>query len=171
MTQAALADAIGVSRGFVSEIASGKKEPSLTTLRKIAETLGVPLSEIYTDDTDQRGFAEQATRFEPRSDSEVAMLDLFRGMGKRVELYEVNSPAPLLYLNKGDRIAVDIGEIAQPGDTVIASEIDDSGTGHSFVARWLDPWIEPGDTSRRPERMDDSGRLAVMGVVKGAIRL
>ena len=44
MTQYALAKAIGKSRGYVSELCSGKiGEPSLSVAFAIADALGVPL--------------------------------------------------------------------------------------------------------------------------------
>jgi HTH-type biofilm formation transcriptional regulator len=41
-----LADLSGVSRGFVSELMSGHKSPTLRTLAKIAEAFGVEVREL-----------------------------------------------------------------------------------------------------------------------------
>lgn len=43
-----LADAAGLSRALISYIANGQRKPSLTTLEKIAETVGVPMTLLMT---------------------------------------------------------------------------------------------------------------------------
>jgi len=46
MTQNDLADACGLSRPYLTEIENGRKEGSVTTLRKIAKVLDVPLERL-----------------------------------------------------------------------------------------------------------------------------
>ena len=41
MSQGDIARALGVDRGYISNIENGKKNPTLTTLQKIANALGV----------------------------------------------------------------------------------------------------------------------------------
>ena len=48
MTQAALADATGLSQGYLSELECGKKTGDVTTLRAIAGVLGVTLEDLLT---------------------------------------------------------------------------------------------------------------------------
>lgn len=48
MTQTALANAIGVEKGFVSELISGKKNPSFPTYMKIVEVLDLDPGEAFT---------------------------------------------------------------------------------------------------------------------------
>jgi len=43
LTLMALAEKCGMSKGFLSEIESGKKSPTIRTLSKIADALDVPL--------------------------------------------------------------------------------------------------------------------------------
>lgn len=51
LTQRQLADRLGVTQSFVSQIESNpKKEPSLSMLRKIAIALGVSLKDLLPDD-------------------------------------------------------------------------------------------------------------------------
>ena len=45
-TQERLAYESGISKGYLSEIESGKKSPTIRILEKLAETLGVPLSKF-----------------------------------------------------------------------------------------------------------------------------
>jgi transcriptional regulator with XRE-family HTH domain len=45
-TQQALADAAGLHRNQIGFLESGKREPSLSTLLIVAQTLGVPVQEL-----------------------------------------------------------------------------------------------------------------------------
>jgi transcriptional regulator with XRE-family HTH domain len=46
MTQAALAKKAGLSRGYLARVETGRHEPTLTTLRKLAKALGVPVTAL-----------------------------------------------------------------------------------------------------------------------------
>jgi transcriptional regulator with XRE-family HTH domain len=46
MTQEVLAKKAGISRGYLARVETGRHEPTLTTLRKLAKALGVPVSEL-----------------------------------------------------------------------------------------------------------------------------
>ena len=54
MTQEGLASEVGVDRSLISKIETGESEGSLSTLRKIAEVLGVSLAELF-DENDEPG--------------------------------------------------------------------------------------------------------------------
>lgn len=45
-TQQALAEAVGLTQGAVAHWESGRRQPPVATLRKIAEALGVPVAEL-----------------------------------------------------------------------------------------------------------------------------
>jgi len=47
-TQEKLAYEADVSKGYLSEIESGKKSPTVRTLQKLADTLEVPLSKLLS---------------------------------------------------------------------------------------------------------------------------
>jgi len=47
MTQSDLADAVGVNKSFISEIASGKKKPSFETQQAIADALNVDVGALF----------------------------------------------------------------------------------------------------------------------------
>ncbi len=49
LTQAALADAVGTSNAYISQLETGHRQPSRKMLAAIANTLGVPLQAL-TDD-------------------------------------------------------------------------------------------------------------------------
>lgn len=47
MTQIALADALHVDRAYVSALEKGARNPTVVTLYRIAEALGVPFSALF----------------------------------------------------------------------------------------------------------------------------
>lgn len=50
MTQTEAAVRAGISRAHLSVIESGKGNPSMNTMQKLAEVYGVPVAEIFFDD-------------------------------------------------------------------------------------------------------------------------
>lgn len=46
ISQSDIANSLGASRGFVSNIENGKTNPTLTTITKIAKAVGVPADEL-----------------------------------------------------------------------------------------------------------------------------
>lgn len=46
MNQTALAERLGISKSYLSELESGKKSPTLELLQKYAETFSMPLSSL-----------------------------------------------------------------------------------------------------------------------------
>lgn len=47
MKQTELADAISVSQGTISAYEKGRTEPDIYTMKKLSETLGVPVDQIF----------------------------------------------------------------------------------------------------------------------------
>ncbi|HEX8246478.1 MAG TPA: helix-turn-helix transcriptional regulator [Longimicrobium sp.] len=60
MTQAQLADAIGVAQPRIAEIEGGRSNPRLLTLSKVAHALGVTLSELLENRLDAAVAASHA---------------------------------------------------------------------------------------------------------------
>lgn len=54
MRQADLAEKAFISRSYLNEIESGRKDPSLRTAKLIASALGCPLDELIADQESQR---------------------------------------------------------------------------------------------------------------------
>jgi transcriptional regulator with XRE-family HTH domain len=50
MTQAELASKSGVSQSTIAQIESGKKDPSLSTIKKVAEALDVHIAVLFASD-------------------------------------------------------------------------------------------------------------------------
>lgn len=47
VSQADIAKSLGVSRGFVSNIENGKRNPTLSTISRLAEALNVSTEELF----------------------------------------------------------------------------------------------------------------------------
>ncbi|NED64690.1 helix-turn-helix transcriptional regulator, partial [Streptomyces sp. SID10244] len=47
LTMVQLAELAGVSQGLISQVENGRADPSLETLRRIAEALGIPLFDLF----------------------------------------------------------------------------------------------------------------------------
>ena len=47
LSQADIAKSLGVSRGFVSNIENGKRNPTLSTISRLAEALNVSTEELF----------------------------------------------------------------------------------------------------------------------------
>lgn len=58
INQNQLANLVGISKSSMSEWETGKREPRLDTIRKIANALGVDVREIVDIDSNQNSFTE-----------------------------------------------------------------------------------------------------------------
>jgi len=96
MSQQALADAIGRGKGYVSELASGKKQPSIETLDLILAALDADISEIVAP----RQFIAVAGRV-----GAGAEVDLEDAYAKGDGLYHVACPPQL---NPNGIVAVEV---------------------------------------------------------------
>src|SRR4051812_20884990 len=54
MTLSALGEASGLSKGFISQVESGRSNPSLDSLERIASSLGLPLAGLLHDSSRPR---------------------------------------------------------------------------------------------------------------------
>jgi transcriptional regulator with XRE-family HTH domain len=58
MTQIALAEALEVDRAYVSALERGQRNPTVVTLFRIAQILGVPFSKLFETPDGQQGPSE-----------------------------------------------------------------------------------------------------------------
>ena len=86
MKQVELADRLGVSRSHLSEIESGKKEPSLDLVRRYADLFDVPVSSIlfFSENLDPDRSPKQLTRV--RGVIAGKVLDFLKLVERRAEL-------------------------------------------------------------------------------------
>ncbi|KXA43087.1 MULTISPECIES: helix-turn-helix domain-containing protein [Staphylococcus] len=51
LTQKQLADQIEISQSYLSDIESGRKNLSIKTVKKLADSLGLSVTDLFNDDT------------------------------------------------------------------------------------------------------------------------
>lgn len=79
VTQPELAERAGVTQSYISQICSGKKIPTIGTLRRICDALGIPTSElICTDEVGHKMEGETAL-----SEEEQYLLRCYRSMSQK----------------------------------------------------------------------------------------
>ena len=61
-TQQEMADRCGITKSFLSKIENGKALPSLGTLSKLAEELNIALSDLMSEETDNRLWQHDAAK-------------------------------------------------------------------------------------------------------------
>ena len=83
LTQSALAERCDLSPNFMSSIESGKRFPSVDTLQKIVDALGVKPYQLFLDDHDVLGQDE-------------AILRYYEGLKNKMDLMLMESIRPFL---------------------------------------------------------------------------
>ena len=96
LTAAALAKAVGVTKGAISQIESGSTDPSLSTIRRLAEALRVPVAAFFETRSGENHWVVRANQRkvmripQNRQRYELLTPDL---VGKRVEFLRVEYEA------------------------------------------------------------------------------
>lgn len=138
MTQSALADAIGVKKGFMSEIISGKKSPSLENLTLIAQALRVRVGDLFTDAAPAApepkaptapppppGMADQAVPFDwPAFRSGTQATDAVEAAKaglRHPQTYRITGNIPSLLIQAGDILVIDMARIPRDGDLALVN--------------------------------------------------
>ena len=62
LSQHSLAKTLGVTQGAISQWEQGWTHPSYKALRKLTESLGVTLNELYSEEDDDATADDQASR-------------------------------------------------------------------------------------------------------------
>ncbi|SDL22498.1 helix-turn-helix domain-containing protein [Halarsenatibacter silvermanii] len=135
MSLSELADEIGKTSSYLSQVERGLAEPSITALREIAKALGVPIFYFLVDDRDKNAVIRKDERKKisyPSSDSQVELIS--PDLNRQMELVEirlqpgeatVENPLP----HRGEectlvmegRMYIEIGEKdfeLEPGDSI-----------------------------------------------------
>ena len=175
MKQAALAEAADITPGFLSEILSGKKQPSVETLQAIAAALKVSVADLVADPPQDAvktiGFAEpEAEPFEPETSTSLQKaLSALASACKHAETYLIRKSDASLALCAGDVLVIDLDAPLEPGALVIATIADaDSGEATTVVRRYVPGWLfGSGDPVRTD---DDKTSVGVLGSVRSMIR-
>lgn len=81
VTQKELADSIGVTQSYISQICSGRKIPTLKTLTRIGGYLGIPMTQFVMDDRCQS--EENILEITNLNADEIRILSCYRRMNER----------------------------------------------------------------------------------------
>jgi transcriptional regulator with XRE-family HTH domain len=164
-----LAETLDISRGYLSELAAGKKVAALPVYRRIADETGIPLATLLG----ATGFAEGAAMpvFVPRGDNRL--IDLAHQIAphlRKPSFLRLATDARDFGLCAGDLIVIDLlapaGRI--PAGTLVVAQIaDDRGEATTIVGRLAPPWIM-GASGAVIGQQDDTA--SVMGTVDAVLR-
>ncbi|GAA6190871.1 helix-turn-helix domain-containing protein [Phaeobacter sp. NW0010-22] len=185
-SQSKLAEEIDISRGYMSEIVSGKKDPSLETLHKIMEVLELTPSELYGDFEERRpietpaqenvvpGFAEpEASAFTPKPNSKLSdAISILYPSIKHPSVYQISGPAMGFMVAAGDLLVLDLNASPQRGDLCLATLVDtDTGEAKTVLRKWIDGWLISNHATNSINHIDDTNpSTALVGIICGTIR-
>lgn len=178
MKQTELADAVGVNRSFISDIAKGKKKPSLAVLERMVEVLGVNPSDLYEPESlpaPPQGFFEQdVIPFGRGRDTPLAQAVRYLAPDAiRPEVWRADRSMPSLGILRNDLLIVDIGRVATDGQIGIFGLIGPNGTtAHTSARRLVGGWLLADDPAETPIARADMRFVAsehgpVVGVLRG----
>lgn len=184
MSQAELANRIGVSKGFVSEMISGKKRPSTETLQSIALALDVSISELYEQrgtftydarsEIGQSGFSEaKPAEFTGRKNLLSEAASNLISPDIRHQTHYVATKAMLGFgILAGDILVVELQHRAETGDLVIAKIADpETSTSTTVVRRLYGNILASSDNEAPPIDLSQNDQnAAVLGTIEGLIR-
>jgi transcriptional regulator with XRE-family HTH domain len=181
MKQSQLADRLGISRAYVSEMVSGKKAPSTEMIMRLAEALAVGPDEFFTtpdysqSPDDQPGFREESDAyFASDADAEAARLQAMRAMtqGGTVCTLIANRSLPGFAILAGDKLVIDLGRKRTLGKLAAVTKADmQSGVATTFIKRIESQALYDHDALTPGERWQSKTyNYAVLGEVIGLIR-
>lgn len=145
--QTRLAEALGVSRGYLSDIANGKKEGSVDTLRRIADLTGLDMNDLVGRPP---GLAEgQATPYTPgpRTNRMRDMVGMLFPSLRNPSYYIATVDQPAFGILHGDLLVLETSfapEKIEPGKLIVAQAVGDNAEGQTMVSRLAQPWLIDG---------------------------
>lgn len=188
--QSALADAINVNKGYVSELISGKKEPSLETLRRIVEFLDVPVGELFGEiahepaaQADEApGFRESdVAEYQPgetRDPLEAKLLSAASGLVRSPVTYRATTAIGAFAIQPGDLLIVDLAGGPVSGDMVLVGLTDQNGFNARTIICRLHGHIAVAPEPAFPDAVLDlqtsaiaSWRGSVRAIVRAGLQL
>ncbi|ODM45544.1 hypothetical protein A9320_27740 [Ruegeria sp. PBVC088] len=169
LTQAELAAKLDITTGYMSNLAQGKRVPSPQMLQRIAEALGVRVSDIMEEPA--TGFEEAPVQFEDIPMSDVRAICRALGItAGQPTICVASRSAPAFAVSKGDKIVADLsGPFEAPG-LVLATFVE-NGAGRTELCRNAPPWLIRSETSDEPTRVNGNGDVAIVARVAGIYRL
>lgn len=182
MKPSELADKIDVSRGYVSDIISGKKAPSLEMVARIAQATGASAAELFDGQVvphaapkpavDNAGFEEGATVYFIQ-EGERAEAPKTGVKGRHIQYMRVQRNHAAFGLLKGDELTIDLSAKSPHGQLAIVTQAD-LLTGNAFTKiKRITPDQILGDDPTEPVESWKSGghNYAVLGSIISVYRL
>lgn len=167
ISQTALADAIGVNKGFMSEIISGKKSPSLEKLIAIAQVLNCAMTDLFdggpetaAKPSDPPGFSEdQAAPFviSQRQDKSAAdhAVNSLKASLRHGATYRMMQTVPWLGLKQDDILVVDLATKPTEGDLILIGVTNADGFNtRTTLRRFIGGKAVSADLSERIMMID-----------------
>lgn len=184
MTLEQLAAKAGISRSLLNEFELGTKRPNTKRLQQIADALGVGMVDLFDTSAGVVAAGQAANGFhEPQVEpwrgsnanraAPAAILSAFGGGLGDPALFTSRAGVAALGVLAGDILVVDLAMRATQGDTVLVTVADlDTGAAETLLRRYVPPFVLSGDPDdpRANLRLDQTGAVAVMGVVTAIIR-
>lgn len=148
MTQAALAEATGLSTATISLMMAGKRGFSRESLGAIARTLDVDPAELMIDqgaDQDDGLHEPPVPSFEPAHSDEPALAALLAAAAPAAQhpaAYTARRAIPMAAIMAGDLLVIDLNTTARGGDLVLAQLVDpDTSETRAELYRWSPPHL------------------------------
>lgn len=171
MRQTELAAILGKTEGYISNLSSGRRQPSPALLQELAAALDVRVPDLFADHQPNAMQEDGATFIATPEASLRQMCRLFATECNTPALYASTETVLAFGLIAGDKMLVDLNCTPAVGDLVVATLTDtDTGSTETALFRWADPWLIPGHTKNAPVAISDDGRAAILAVVRASFR-
>jgi len=169
MSPTDLADAIGVTRGYVSLLARGLRDPSHETIMKMAAALHVAPGDLLdAPAVEPQGFGENVQPLLSRRLDPAGIAAMMARRPRSPALYIARQGMPAFGYLQDDVLVADLNAAPQAGDVVLVNRADEHGGASTHVMRWAPPWLIPHEGNAPPQRADDNA--PVLAVVVGMAR-
>lgn len=171
MKQARLAEALGVTPGYISALVHHDRQPSLRLLQRMAEVLDVSVAEL-NGEPHGRGMAEEDARpFTPQRKS--TQTDLVRQLAPEARgaiMYRIERHMPGFSLLSGDLLIVEPGGTVADGALVLVNPAPETGQTKANVMRAVGGYLVSDDITDKPRLRRNSEMVAVVGRVVAVVR-
>jgi transcriptional regulator with XRE-family HTH domain len=168
LTQARLADMIGITPGYLSNLVSGRRKPSLDLLQKLAAALGVHVTDLYVGAPG--GMSEPAVKpLDAPMPSLQAACAAINVRADHPAMYTVTADAPGFAICAGDTLVVDLRAQPRTGDMVLANILDATGGATTELRRLYGDMLAPASPGAAVTDMktEDAAVLArVVAVIR-----